>query len=161
MKFLSTALFAASFVLFLFCAESFISAMNTKVMFWDHYAEVLNREIFMNALGWGITSIFFCFVSYSLVVVVMLAINLAHPNYLTKDRLDLVALSHLLFMFVVAIICLCGIPVYQLLSNSYILDGLSSFLVWYMAPIALSILVASTYTLAVSLKCFIKSFKFQ
>ena len=161
MKYFNTALIAASFFLFLFCAESFTAAISTKVMFWDQYSLILNREIFMTGLAWGFSLIFFSFVSYSIVVAVMLAINLAHPNYLNKDRLDLVALAHLLFMFVVAIVCLSGIPVYQILINTFILNGFSSLLVWFMVPFAVAVLVAPIYVLATSLKCFFKALKFQ
>ena len=161
MKYLSSVMFAVCFVLFVLFTENFMVSINSKIMFWDHMTSALNREAFMKILGWGVALIFIVFVSYTLTVAALLAISLSKPKIVIQVRLNSIALAHLSVIYAILMTCICGVPVFQIISNTYILYGFANYLIWFLAPCALAATINALYALYVACKHLLKAFTKQ
>lgn len=159
MKYLSTISFAICFAVFLLFTENFMVSMNAKIMFWDYMSTVLSREAFMSVLGWGIALIFLVFVSYTLTVAALLAISLAKPKIVIQVRLDNLATGHLLLIGVILMSCLCANPIYQIITNLYLLEGFANYLIWYLIPVAIFYAWGAIYAVVSAVKFIRKAFK--
>ena len=158
MKYLSSVMFAVCFVLFVLFTENFMVSINSKIMFWDHMTSVLNREAFMTILGWGIALIFIVFLSYTLTVAAILALSFAKPKIVIEVRLNSIASAHLLVIYAILMTCICGVPVFQIISNTYILHGFANYLIWFLAPCALAVIGNALYSLYAAVKLLFKAF---
>lgn len=159
MKYLSTISFAICFAVFLLFTENFMVSMNAKIMFWDYMSTVLSREAFMSVLGWGIALIFLVFVSYTLTVAALLAFSLAKPKIVIQVRLDNLATGHLLLIGVILMSCLCANPIYQIITNLYLLEGFANYLIWYLIPVAIFYAWGAIYAVVSAVKFIRKAFK--
>ena len=158
MKYLSSVMFAVCFVLFVLFTENFMVSINSKIMFWDHMTSVLNREAFMTILGWGIALIFFVFVSYTLSVAALLALSLSRPKIVIQIRLNSIASAHLIVIYAILMTCICGVPVFQIISNTYILHGFANYLIWFLAPCALAVIFNAVYSIYSAVQRLIRAF---
>ena len=161
MKYLSSVMFAVCFVLFVLFTENFMVSINSKIMFWDHMTSVLSREDFMNILGWGVALIFIVFLSYTLTVAAILALSFARPKIVIEVRLNSIASAHLLVIYAILMICICGVPVFQIISNTYILHGFANYLIWFLAPCALAVIGNALFSLYAAIKLLFKAFTVQ
>ncbi|MBF4454075.1 hypothetical protein IRT38_01410 (plasmid) [Acinetobacter sp. SK-43] len=159
MKYLSLVVFAVCFLVFMLFTENFMIAMNQKILFWDYMTTVLNRESFMQALGWGVALIFCVFTSFVLLFAVFLALSFTKPKIVIQVRLNSLASAHLLMIYAILICCICGQPVYQIISNVFILHGFANYLIWFMLPIAAGIAYSAIAALVAAFKGVIKAFK--
>ena len=159
MKYLSSAMLVVCFVLFVLFTENFMVSINSKIMFWDHMTSVLNREAFITILGWGISLIFIVFIAYTLSVAVILGMSLAKPKMEIEVRLDALASAHLLLIYAILMTCICGVPVFQIITNSYILHGFANYLIWLLAACALGVISNALYSLYAAIKLLLKAFK--
>ena len=158
MKYLSSVMFAVCFVLFVLFTENFMVSINSKIMFWDHMTSVLNREAFMTILGWGVALIFIVFLTYTLTVAAILALSLAKPKIVIQVRLNSVASAHLIVIYGILMTCICGVPVFQIIINTYILQGFANYLIWFLAPCALAVVFNALYSLYAAVKLLFKAF---